>query len=217
MLFLNSRPLSSRLSAILRRGMLMVATLMLTVVVACAGQTDSVGDLPPEEFAAAEATITGTPLAPEITGNVALTETADGLAMAGTFLNVPIGMHGFHIHESGSCADDGAAAGGHYNPKDVEHGYLPSAGFEAAHAGDLGNVQVTSTTKETEWSLTVPGLSLTDGEYAVADLAFILHADPDDLSQPTGNAGARIACGVIQSSGQSLSQSLGRSPGQSPG
>ena len=212
MLFLNSR-----LRAILRRGLLMAATLMLTVVVACAGQNDSVGDVPPDmswpDALAAEATISGTTLAPEVAGNISLTETANGLELSGTFLNVPIGMHGFHIHEGGSCADAGAAAGGHYNPKDVDHGYLPSMGFEEAHAGDLGNVQVTSATKETEWSLTVPGLSLTDGEYAVANLAFILHADPDDLSQPTGNAGARIACGVIQA----LGQTSGQAPGQTPG
>ncbi len=197
--------LRARLRAIFRYGMLAIATLMLTTVLACARQTDSVEDMPadvstpPETLMTSEATILGTQLAPDITGRISLSETADGLMMSGTFLNVPIGMHGFHVHEGGSCAEEGGAAGGHFNPKGVEHGYLPSMGFESAHAGDLGNVQVTSATEETEWTLEVKGLTLTSGEYAVANRAFILHADPDDLSQPTGNAGARIACGVIQS------------------
>lgn len=191
--------LHSRLRAIVKSGLLMVATLMLTVVVACARQTDSVGDVSLDVPPTAEAVLSGTELAPEITGNISLTETDEGLLMTGTFANVPVGMHGFHIHEGGSCAEEGGAAGGHYNPEDVEHGYLPSMGFDEAHAGDLGNVQVTSDTEETTWTLEVKGLSLTSGEYAVANRAFILHADPDDLSQPTGNAGARIACGVIES------------------
>lgn len=126
-----------------------------------------------------------------------LEDTEAGLAIEVSFLDAPEGTHGFHIHENGSCAEAGKAAGGHYNPDDVEHGKLLADGFENAHAGDLGNVNI-GAGGEGVYSALISGLSLTGGDYPVAGHAFILHAQPDDFGQPTGNAGSRLACGVIQ-------------------
>ncbi|MGF1479994.1 MAG: superoxide dismutase family protein [Cyanophyceae cyanobacterium] len=134
---------------------------------------------------------------PELSGEVLLYETSAGLRVIGNLINTPPGVHGFHIHEFGSCADQGKAAGGHYNPDGVEHGDLLADGFEHAHAGDLGNVEV-SEDGTAVWEQLFPGLTLRSGNYPVAGRSFILHAAPDDLSQPTGNAGARIGCGTIR-------------------
>lgn len=132
-----------------------------------------------------------------VSGTVLLTETPDGLRMVARVEHAPPGRHGFHIHENGSCADAGKGAGGHYNPTGASHGFLPEAGMHGAHAGDFGNITVDNDGIGT-LELTLPGLSVSGGRYPVAGKAVILHADTDDLTtQPTGNAGARIACGVI--------------------
>ena len=125
-------------------------------------------------------------------------ETQDGLQIQASLTGAPQGAHGFHIHAKGSCAEGGSAAGGHYNPDGVKHGFLLEDGFDDAHAGDLGNI-VVAADGTAELNETIPGLTLDQDNYAIADLAVILHADPDDLSsQPTGNAGGRIGCGLIQ-------------------
>ena len=104
--------------------------------------------------------------------------------------------HGLHIHEAGDCSSgDGMSAKGHFNPHGKPHGQPGSA---ERHAGDLpslrankagrGNVQVEMDI------ITVP-----PGPASIIGRGLIVHADPDDYkTQPTGNAGARIACGVIQ-------------------
>ena len=104
--------------------------------------------------------------------------------------------HGLHVHEAGDCSSgDGMSAKGHFNPHGKPHGNPASA---ERHAGDLpslkankagrGNVQVD-----------VDGFTVTPGPASIIGRGLIVHADPDDYkTQPTGNAGARIACGVIQ-------------------
>jgi len=108
----------------------------------------------------------------------------------------PMGKRGFHIHEFGSCADAGKAAGGHYNPQEVEHGLLEHDGFDHAHAGDLGNIEIG---EDGTGSLDVfiPGLALSAGERTIGGRAVVLHEKEDDFGQPTGNAGGRIGCGTI--------------------
>lgn len=196
---------SSRLRWLMRYAALALSALLLITVVACVGPQAKNSDeenTSNQVLAIAQANIVGTALVPDISGQISLEETSAGLKMQGTLINVPAGMHGFHIHEGSSCDEGGKAAGGHFNPKQVEHGHLPSMDFDSAHAGDLGNLSATSNLKA-ELNLELPGLTLTPGELSVANRAFIMHADPDDLSQPTGNAGARIACGIIQPVAQS--------------
>jgi superoxide dismutase, Cu-Zn family len=152
----------------------------------------------PLAYRMAQALMNGTSGHPNLSGRILLVETAAGLNVSGSLINVPPGYHGFHIHEVGSCAENGMAAGGHFNPHQVEHGHLLENGFQHAHAGDLGNLFV----NENGTALvdqTFPGLTLQDGAYAVAGRAVILHEKQDDMSQPNGNAGARIGCGVIVS------------------
>jgi Cu-Zn family superoxide dismutase len=129
-------------------------------------------------------------------GSATVTPSGDGLAIVVDVHDAPPGTHGLHIHEFGGCRDAGKAAGGHYNPDGVPHGHLPKDGLGAAHAGDLGNIEIDDNgTGRLE--VTVPGLSLTGGKYNVAGRAIIVHEKADDFGQPTGNAGGRIACGPI--------------------
>jgi Cu-Zn family superoxide dismutase len=146
----------------------------------------------------AQAIVRGNSAYPYLTGTVLFLESEAGLAISGTLTNAPPGEHGFHIHAGNSCADDGQAAGSHFNPDGVQHGYLPSQGFGSAHAGDLGNILVAADGTAT-WETTLPGLTLDGSHYSVAGRTVILHAQADDFSQPSGNAGARIGCGVIES------------------
>ena len=151
------------------------------------------------------------PRASALTGTAVLKPTSDASKVEGkaTFeeagggLNVQVqitgaepGKHGFHIHQFGSCEDAGRAAGGHYNPDNTPHGYLPEKGMAAAHAGDFGNIEIGKTGRG-KLELMIPALSLVKGKYPVAGRAVILHEQEDDFSQPTGNAGGRIACGII--------------------
>jgi Cu-Zn family superoxide dismutase len=104
------------------------------------------------------------------------------------------GKHGFHIHEFGDCSSsDGNSAGGHFNPTHKQHG-APDASDR--HAGDLGNIEADASGKaHLEWSDKVMKLS---GADSIVGHAVIVHEKVDDLkTQPTGNAGGRLACGVI--------------------
>ena len=142
------------------------------------------------------ALITATQQGSNVNGQAALNETPTGLEIEVKVANVPPGKHGFHIHEKGDCSEEGKAAGGHYNPDGVVHGLVTKDGLGHAHAGDFGNIEVgpdgTGVLK-----LVIPGLTLTGEKYNVEGKAVILHEKADDFGQPTGNAGARIGCGVI--------------------
>jgi Cu-Zn family superoxide dismutase len=129
-------------------------------------------------------------------GMVQLTQLADGsVRVTADLTGVPAGTHGFHIHDKGECGDNGNAAGGHYNPTATAHG-APSA--DPHHAGDFGNVTADANGRvHTEF--TTRSITVVAGPNSAVGHAIILHANPDDLvTQPSGNAGARIACGVVQ-------------------
>ncbi|MBI2816026.1 MAG: superoxide dismutase family protein [Acidobacteria bacterium] len=106
------------------------------------------------------------------------------------------GKHGLHVHEKGDCsAPDATSAGGHFNPENKPHG-APDAAEH--HVGDLGNLEADAKGKS-RLNLTVDFLTVGDGPHSITGKAVIVHAQPDDLqSQPVGNAGARLACGVIE-------------------
>lgn len=134
-----------------------------------------------------------------LSGVAAFIETVEGLKISAFVSGAPPGKHGFHIHEKGDCGDAGNAAGGHFNPDGVSHGDLERDGLDHAHAGDLGNIEIGPEGKGTLEKV-IPRLTLKEGKYAVAGRALVLHEKEDDFSQPTGNAGGRIACGIIPSS-----------------
>jgi len=144
------------------------------------------------------AVIKGTAPDSPISGEVTFQDTPAGLEVEAHVANVLTpGERGFHIHENGTCDEMGKAAGGHYNPTGAPHGFLVKDGAQKAHAGDLGSIEIAVDGTGTLKGL-LPGVSLSGGQYHVAGRAVILHEQPDDFSQPTGNAGGRIGCGVIQ-------------------
>lgn len=140
----------------------------------------------------------GTQEGSSVTGMVHLEEVKDGLKVIAEVRGVTPGKHGFHIHENGSCAEEGKAAGGHFNPDQVSHGLLPKDGFSHAHAGDMGNLEV-GPDGTGRLEMTLPRANLSEGKYNVTGKSVILHEKEDDFGQPTGNAGGRIGCGIIES------------------
>jgi Cu-Zn family superoxide dismutase len=102
--------------------------------------------------------------------------------------------HAFHIHQFGDCSvADATSAGSHYNPEGHQHG-LPDHGQR--HAGDLGNVQADSNGKA-HYEITVSDITIAGAKNPIVGRGVIVHAKADDGSQPVGNAGGRIGCGVI--------------------
>jgi superoxide dismutase, Cu-Zn family len=152
--------------------------------------------LPLAQVPTAQATLTDPSGTSSLGGQISISEAPDGVKVEATITGAPAGYHGFHIHQNASCADNGDAAGGHYNPDGVKHGYLPQDGFESAHAGDLGNILIYANGTGV-YQQTIPGLTLTEGKYGVTNHAVIVHANRDDFGQPTGNAGGRIGCGIL--------------------
>ena len=102
--------------------------------------------------------------------------------------------HAFHIHQFGDCSSaDGMSAGGHYNPEGHQHG-LPDS--PSHHAGDLGNVTADADGKA-HYEITVSNVTIAGAKNPILGRGVIVHAKVDDGGQPVGNAGGRIACGVI--------------------
>ena len=132
-------------------------------------------------------------------GTVTLTETAQGIAIAGTLRGLPPGDHGFHLHTVGQCAPTFEAAGGHWNPTGTQHG---SANPQGPHLGDMPNVTVAADSSVTIQA-TTPGGTLR-GTNALLDAdgaAVMVHATADDnRTDPSGASGARVACGAVSGS-----------------
>jgi Cu-Zn family superoxide dismutase len=133
----------------------------------------------------------------ELSGRAEFTKTNGETQFEVTIENVEPGPHAVHIHETGDCsAEDASTAGGHWNPTGEEHGKWGEAPF---HLGDIGNIEVGedgkgSLTMSTDiWSL---GDS---SDHDVVGKAIVVHSGADDFeSQPSGAAGERIGCGVIE-------------------
>ena len=146
----------------------------------------------------AAAYIKGTKPGSKVYGEAELVEEKGGVSVFVEVYNVsPPGKHGIHVHEYGSCEEGGNAAGGHFNPHGVKHGFFPADGAEKSHPGDMGNITITPNGEGT-LSVFLRGDSLSEGEHTIAGKAIILHEKEDDFGQPTGNAGGRIACGIIE-------------------
>lgn len=129
----------------------------------------------------------------KVTGTVTFTKTGDTVQVVADITGLTPGKHGFHIHEFGDCsATDASSAGSHFNPMKKPHGAPDAA---ERHAGDLGNLEADSAGKA-HLELKDSMLKLS-GENSILGRGVIVHEKVDDWSQPVGNAGGRVACGVI--------------------
>lgn len=129
-----------------------------------------------------------------VAGTVTFTATGDEVKVVADLTGLTPGKHGFHIHEFGDCSSpDAKSAGGHFNPGSHQHGAPDSAD---RHAGDLGNIEADASGKaHLEVSDKMMKLG---GNDSIVGHAVIVHEKADDLkTQPTGDAGGRVACGVI--------------------
>lgn len=132
----------------------------------------------------------------DVMGEITLEQTVNGVLLTGVLHNVPPGAHAFHVHEKGECdpTTDFESAGGHL-ANGSQHGFRTPGG---PHPGDMPNLRTSSDATEVE--IFNSSISL-QGENSLLDedgAALVLHAGVDDYrSQPSGNAGARLACGVI--------------------
>lgn len=130
----------------------------------------------------------------EVTGTVTFEQSSDGVRVQATLEGLEEGDHGFHIHQYGDCtADDGTSAGGHYNPTEEPHG---APDDEERHMGDMGNI-----TADADGNATIdyvdPRIEL-NGSNSILGRGIVIHGGQDDFSsQPSGDAGPRLGCGVI--------------------
>lgn len=131
-------------------------------------------------------------------GEVRFTQLENGVEVEGSISGLEPGKHGFHVHEFGECeAPDFMSAGGHFNPGGHEHG-APDNAPEERHAGDFGNVEVDDD-GVAQISFVDSVITLGGAMNDVIGQALIVHFDEDDLvSQPTGDAGGRAGCGLIE-------------------
>lgn len=129
-----------------------------------------------------------------VTGVVYFSHEQDGLHITADISGLTPGKHGFHIHEFGDCAcDDAVCAGDHFNPTNQPHGDPAS---DKRHVGDLGNIEADN--NGIAHYEHVDTMATLYGPHSIIGRAVILHTQKDDLtSQPTGDAGDRIGCGVI--------------------
>ncbi|MCX6287322.1 MAG: superoxide dismutase family protein [Bacteroidetes bacterium] len=129
-----------------------------------------------------------------VSGTVIFTRLPEGVRVVADLNGLTPGKHGFHIHEFGDCSSpDGSSAGGHFNPSGSPHG---SPMDMSRHAGDMGNIEADANGKA-HMEYIDPHMSF-DGPASILGRSVIVHAKEDDMkTQPTGNAGPRIACGVI--------------------
>ena len=163
-------------------GILAVGAIVAACATVAPGGPSAVADLAPTAGNAAK-------------GSVTFTQRGDKIAVAAKVSGLAPGQHGFHIHEKGDCsAPDGMSAGGHFNPFGKPHAN-PSVADH--HAGDMPMLSADASGNAT---LDVVLDTITIGGAGdIVGRAVIVHKDPDDFTtQPTGNSGARVACGVIR-------------------
>ncbi|WP_354683741.1 superoxide dismutase family protein [Cupriavidus necator] len=132
-------------------------------------------------------------------GTVTFQQQPGGVMMTASITGLPPNsVHGFHVHEKGDCsAPDAMSAGGHFNPTGKPHGQMTMPDH---HAGDMNNLTADAS-GNVRVSMLLPDLSVGTGANSVIGRAVVVHKDPDDYkTQPTGNAGGRIACGVVAAS-----------------
>jgi superoxide dismutase, Cu-Zn family len=137
----------------------------------------------------------------KLTGDATFEDMGDGtVTIELSVSNAAIGTHAVHLHEKGDCsAGDATSAGGHWNPTGENHGRRTDDMSKQFHSGDIGNMEVSSN-GQGSLKMSIKGWSVggTDSTNIIGK-AIIIHAGVDDfVSQPSGDAGARVACSVIQ-------------------
>ncbi len=174
---------------------MMIRTKTLFATLCLAGCT-TLGDLPTARVATAELkSANGIPA-----GTAVITAAGDKLTISIGAIGLTTGLHGVHLHMTGNCDAPGfTSAGGHLNPTGHQHGTLNPSG---SHAGDLPNLSIGKSGAGT-LTAQLNGLR-SDLEPAIFDAdgaAIVIHAGPDDYkTDPSGNSGTRIACGVLKRS-----------------
>jgi Cu-Zn family superoxide dismutase len=159
-----------------------------------AGSTATTAPAAPQGPTSAQATLIAAKKQ-KVKGSVHFTQVGDKVKVEATLTGLKPGPHGFHIHEKGDCsAKDFASAGGHFNPTQVPHGGVDAAEH---HAGDMGNIVADKKGKAT-YTAELSNMQL-GGEYSIVGKAIVIHEKADDFkTQPSGDSGSRIACGVIE-------------------
>jgi Cu-Zn family superoxide dismutase len=132
-------------------------------------------------------------------GSAELTQLPQGVLIKLSLNGLPAGEHAFHVHGAGKCEPPFTSAGGHFNPDTKKHGIMAAEGH---HAGDMPNLHIPS---DGALSVEVVNASVTlekgkpNSLYGPNGTALIVHAGKDDYkTDPTGEAGGRIACGVVE-------------------
>lgn len=132
----------------------------------------------------------------EVSGTIRFDRQGEKLHITGTVKGLSPGKHGFHVHEFGDLSDSetGKSAGGHFNPTGAPHGHQKSDNKER-HAGDFGNIEAGADgVAKIDFSDSVASLH---GDHSIVGRGVVVHADEDKFTQPTGDAGGRVAFGVI--------------------
>ncbi|MEW6571622.1 MAG: superoxide dismutase family protein [Nitrospirota bacterium] len=164
-----------------------IAVIVLSFVILCYGQTAA--DTAKAEIINSKG---------ERIGNATLVETPHGVLIKVKLTKIPAGIHAFHIHEVGSCEPPSfTSAGGHFNPFGKQHGIMNPKGL---HAGDLPNIHVGSDGR-LAFEVLANQVTLARGQNSLFDKdgsALVVHEKADDYkTDPAGEAGSRIACGVV--------------------
>ncbi|HLL54759.1 MAG TPA: superoxide dismutase family protein [Myxococcaceae bacterium] len=177
-------------------------TVFAVAALTLSGCATSPGNPPPPQGGGASATATIEGRSNTNTGGTArFTQSGKEISLLLQVTNLTPGTHAVHIHEKGDCsAPDASSAGPHWNPTGQSHGRWGHNGF---HLGDLGNLDATADGTAT-LKLSTDQWTLGDGGPTdIVGKAVVVHAGVDDFtSQPAGNAGGRVGCGVITAAGR---------------
>lgn len=181
----------------MRTGLAVPAVVSALVLAACASAPPPKPLPPPVSAARAGSVNLASASGSLVSGKLMLVAMGDGVHLTGAVGGLAAhGQHGIHVHETGNCsAVDASSAGGHFNPMASAHG---RAGSGVHHAGDMDNL-IADSEGVARANIHLRGVTLGGGAPSdIAGRALVVHLAPDDYrSQPAGNSGARVACGII--------------------